>query len=71
MISLRKLPKLSTDNDMRRNLLLFQGYCQGRLMALEEQVKNCPAEKGECYAAAAEVAYIYKEILPSLFKSVA
>jgi hypothetical protein len=68
-ISLKKLPKLSADNDVRRNLLLFQGYCQGRMTALTMQLEEHPAEKGECEAAMSEIAYIYNEILPHLLKS--
>lgn len=71
MSSLRKLPKLLADNTIRRNLLLFQGYLSGRIMALEEKGKEAPAEKGECDAAISELAYIYNNVLPEMFKSAA
>jgi len=63
-----KFPKLSANNDMRRNLLLFKGYLNGRIRVLTDQGKEHPAEKGECDRAISELNFIYDNILTELFK---
>jgi len=62
----RKLPKFSADNNLRRTVLLFKGYLDGRICALEMQKKDSPASAGECDSAISELQYIADNILPEL-----